>query len=102
MLRKNIRIPSILLEAARVAVTPMGSSLRFGGTMEIGGINRADINNNRVRGIVDSIPKVLSGNEGRVSFEGVACGSVHVRQTDFLYWSHDRAGEHDRCLPVTR
>lgn len=52
---KNIRIPSILLEA-RVAVTPMGRSLRFGGTMEIGGINH-DINNNRVRGIVDSIPK---------------------------------------------
>jgi D-amino-acid dehydrogenase len=52
---KNIRIPSILLEA-RVAVTPMGNSLRFGGTMEIGGINH-DINSNRVRGIVDSIPK---------------------------------------------
>jgi len=52
---RNIRIPSILLEA-RVAVTPMGSSLRFGGTMEIGGINH-DINKNRVRGIVESIPK---------------------------------------------
>ncbi len=52
---KNIRIPSILLEA-RVAVTPMGSSLRFGGTMEIGGINH-DINKRRVQGIVDSIPK---------------------------------------------
>ncbi|HMJ67444.1 MAG TPA: FAD-dependent oxidoreductase [Cyclobacteriaceae bacterium] len=52
---KNIRIPSILLEA-RVAVTPMGSSLRFGGTMEIGGINH-EINLNRVRGIVDAIPK---------------------------------------------
>jgi len=52
---KNIRIPSILLEA-RVAVTPMGNTLRFGGTMEIGGINH-DINSNRVRGIVDSIPK---------------------------------------------
>jgi D-amino-acid dehydrogenase len=52
---KNIRIPSILLEA-RVAVTPMGNSLRFGGTMEIGGINH-DINKNRVRGIVDAIPK---------------------------------------------
>jgi D-amino-acid dehydrogenase len=52
---KNIRVPSILLEA-RVAVTPMGNSLRFGGTMEIGGINH-NINNNRVRGIVDSIPK---------------------------------------------
>lgn len=53
--KKNLRIPSILLEA-RVAVTPMGNSLRFGGTMEIGGINH-DINKNRVRGIVDSIPK---------------------------------------------
>jgi D-amino-acid dehydrogenase len=52
---KNIRIPSILLEA-RVAVTPMGNSLRFGGTMEIGGINH-DINHNRVRGIVEAIPK---------------------------------------------
>jgi D-amino-acid dehydrogenase len=52
---KNVRIPSILLEA-RVAVTPMGDSLRFGGTMEIGGINH-DINKNRVRGIVESIPK---------------------------------------------
>lgn len=52
---RNVRVPSILLEA-RVAVTPMGNSLRFGGTMEIGGINH-DINANRVRGIVESIPK---------------------------------------------
>jgi D-amino-acid dehydrogenase len=52
---KNIRVPSILVEA-RVAVTPMGNSIRFGGTMEIGGINH-DINNRRVRGIVESIPK---------------------------------------------
>jgi len=52
---KNLRIPSILLEA-RVAVTPMGNTLRFGGTMEIGGINH-EINANRVRGIVESIPK---------------------------------------------
>ncbi|MEJ0029299.1 MAG: FAD-dependent oxidoreductase [Bacteroidota bacterium] len=52
---KNVRIPSLLLES-RVAVTPMGNSLRFGGTMEIGGINH-DINPNRVRGIVEAIPK---------------------------------------------
>lgn len=52
--QKNIKIPSIFLEA-RVAVTPMGGSLRFGGTMEIAGVNH-DINMNRVRGIVDSIP----------------------------------------------
>lgn len=52
---KNVHIPSLLLES-RVAVTPMGNSLRFGGTMEIGGINQ-DINPNRVRGIVEAIPK---------------------------------------------
>ena len=51
---KNIRIPTIFLEA-RVAVTPMGSSLRFGGTMEIAGDDHS-INMNRVKGIVDSIP----------------------------------------------
>lgn len=52
---KNIRIPSIFLEA-RVAVTPMGKSLRFGGTMEINGVDHS-INMNRVRGIVESIPR---------------------------------------------
>ncbi len=53
--KKNTRIPSIFLEA-RVAVTPMGNSLRFGGTMEIAGINPS-VNMNRVKGIVDSISK---------------------------------------------
>ncbi|HCW06074.1 MAG TPA: amino acid dehydrogenase [Cytophagales bacterium] len=47
---KNIHIPSILLEG-RVAVTPMGNSLRFGGTMEITGVDHS-INMNRVKGIV--------------------------------------------------
>lgn len=52
---KNVRVPSILLEA-RVAVTPMGHHLRFGGTMEIGGLSHS-INMNRVRGIVNAIPR---------------------------------------------
>lgn len=52
--QKNVHIPSIFLEA-RVAVTPMGRSLRFGGTMEITGINHL-VNMRRVKGIVDSIP----------------------------------------------
>jgi D-amino-acid dehydrogenase len=51
---KNSRIPSIFLEA-RVAVTPMGNDLRFGGTMEISGINHR-INMKRVLGIVNAIP----------------------------------------------
>jgi D-amino-acid dehydrogenase len=48
-------IPAILTEA-RVAVTPLGSSLRFGGTMEIAGLNE-EINPVRVRGIIKSVPK---------------------------------------------
>jgi D-amino-acid dehydrogenase len=52
---KQMTIPSILCEA-RVAVTPMNGSIRYGGTMEVGKINDK-INMNRVRGIVESVPK---------------------------------------------
>ena len=52
---KNTRIPSILLEA-RVAVTPLDNTLRFGGTMEITGVDHT-INMNRLKGIVDAIPR---------------------------------------------
>jgi len=55
---KNARIPSIFLEE-RVAVTPMGNTLRFGGTMEITGIDHS-INMSRVKGIVEAIPKYYS------------------------------------------
>jgi len=52
---KKLNIPSILLEA-RVAITPMSDNLiRFGGTMEIGGLNN-QINMNRVRGIIKAVP----------------------------------------------
>ena len=52
---KRMTIPAILCEA-RVAVTPMNGSIRYGGTMEVGKINQ-QINMNRVRGIVESVPK---------------------------------------------
>jgi len=52
---KKMTIPSILCEA-RVAVTPMNGSIRFGGTMEIGKINHK-VNMNRVKGIVESLPQ---------------------------------------------
>ncbi|MDB5124987.1 MAG: dadA [Mucilaginibacter sp.] len=52
---KKMTIPSILCEA-RVAVTPMNGSIRFGGTMEVGKINNK-VNMNRVKGIVESVPK---------------------------------------------
>ncbi len=48
-------IPALCTEA-RVAVTPMGSSLRFAGTMEIAGLNE-DINPARVQGIIKSVLK---------------------------------------------
>lgn len=57
---QRLRFPSILAEA-RVAITPMADQLiRFGGTMEIGGLNET-INLNRVRGIVKSIPRYFNG-----------------------------------------
>jgi D-amino-acid dehydrogenase len=54
---KPMTIPSILCEA-RVAITPMNGSIRFGGTMEIGKINK-QININRVKGIVEAVPNYL-------------------------------------------
>ena len=53
--RQLPRVAMILTEA-RVAVTPMGGRLRFGGTMEIAGLN-CDINQGRVRGIIESVPR---------------------------------------------
>jgi D-amino-acid dehydrogenase len=52
---KKMTIPSILCEA-RVAITPMNGSIRYGGTMEVGKINDK-VNMNRVKGIVESVPK---------------------------------------------
>ena len=50
--RQLPRLCSILCEA-RVAVTPMGDTLRFGGTMEIAGLHDR-VNSRRVQGIIDS------------------------------------------------
>ena len=49
-----------ILSEARVAVTPMGDTLRFGGTMEIAGLNE-EINPVRVQGIIKSAVKYLPG-----------------------------------------
>ena len=59
---------SILTEA-RVAVTPMGGSLRFGGTMEIAGLNE-DITERRVRGIVKAAVRYFPAYEPG-DFEGI-------------------------------
>lgn len=49
-------IHAALLLEARVAVTPMNNQIRFSGTMELGPANDK-IYGNRVKGIVESIPK---------------------------------------------
>lgn len=54
----RLNIPAILCEA-RVAITPMNGSMRYGGTMEIAPVNDK-INMNRVEGIVDSVPEYFS------------------------------------------
>jgi D-amino-acid dehydrogenase len=51
------RVGAILSEG-RVAMTPMGSSLRFAGTMELGGIDER-IDPARVRGLVKSVAAYL-------------------------------------------
>lgn len=56
--KPTMQIPSILAEA-RVAITPMGDKIRFGGTMELGKMD-GKVNMNRVEGIVNSIPKYFN------------------------------------------
>ena len=49
----------LILVEGRVAVTPMGEALRFGGTMEIAGMG-LDIRPSRVRGLVKSVVRYLA------------------------------------------
>jgi D-amino-acid dehydrogenase len=53
--RELPQLCSIFTEA-RMAITPMGTSLRFGGTMEFAGLNE-EINSIRVQGIIKAVPK---------------------------------------------
>ena len=46
---------SIIFTERRIAVTPMGDTLRFGGTMELSGINH-EVRPERVRQIIDAVP----------------------------------------------
>ncbi len=61
-LRRPKQLPEIcaILVEARVAVTPMPleGALRFGGTMEIVGLDES-INQARVRGIINAVPRYL-------------------------------------------
>jgi D-amino-acid dehydrogenase len=70
------RSPSLcaILSEARVAVTPMGDALRFGGTMELTGIDTT-VDPARVRGIVKAVPRYFPDFEER-DFDGLPawCG----------------------------
>ncbi|MDD3179174.1 MAG: FAD-dependent oxidoreductase [Opitutaceae bacterium] len=49
------RIPMIFTEA-RIAVTPLNGSLRFGGTLDLSGVNTV-VRPERVRQIIESVPR---------------------------------------------
>ena len=61
-------LPSLLMEA-RVAITPMGQSLRVAGTMEIAGLDTS-VNPLRVQGILNALPRYFPEFSAR-DFEGV-------------------------------
>jgi len=47
---------SLICTERRIAVTPMGETLRFGGTMELSGLNR-EMRPERVQQIIESVPR---------------------------------------------
>lgn len=57
-LTEPVELPQIcaIFTEARVAVTPMGSALRIGGTMEIAGMNEP-VNPRRIEGILKALPQ---------------------------------------------
>ena len=58
-----IQLPTILTER-KVAVSPYGTQVRFGGTLEIAGTNQ-NVNINRVRGIFESINQYYPAFEAK-------------------------------------
>jgi D-amino-acid dehydrogenase len=55
--RRLPRTCAILTEA-RIAVTPIGQTLRFGGTMELAGLDER-IDPRRIEGIIEAVPRYL-------------------------------------------
>lgn len=60
----------MLLAEARIAVTPMGSSLRFAGTMELCGIDHS-IDQRRIAAMLDAIPRYYP-QFGPADFAGIS------------------------------
>ena len=66
--RRSPRTCAVLSEA-RVSVSPMNGSLRFGGTMELAGLDET-VNPIRVRGIIEAVQRYLPDFTA-ADFEGV-------------------------------
>lgn len=66
--RRSPRTCAVLSEA-RVSVSPMNGSLRFGGTLELAGLDES-INPIRVRGIIDAVQRYFP-DFSPADFEGV-------------------------------
>ena len=75
-LAKPRQLPQIcaIFTEARMAITPLAGKLRFGGTMEIAGLNE-DINLRRVQGIIKSVPNYYPAFSSQ-DFDGITpwCG----------------------------
>jgi len=86
------RICSIFTEA-RVAVTPMAGQLRFGGTMEISGLNLG-IDARRVKGIVRAVPQYYP-KFAASDFEGLKpwCGLRPCSPDGLPYLGRSRAAK---------
>lgn len=91
----GIEIPSILAEA-KVAITPMNGFTRFGGTMEIAGINNK-INAVRVAAIAKAVqnyfPEVIMNKEEKAA---AACGLRPVTPDGLPY-----IGKSEKCSNLT-
>ena len=88
-----IELPNVcsILCEAKVAVTPIGNSLRFGGTMQIGELNQS-IDPRRVHGIVKSIPQYMPQFRPQ-HFEGIQpwCGLRPVSPDGLPYIGRTKA-----------
>ena len=78
----GVSIPAILSEA-KVAVTPMSGYTRFGGTMEISGIN-SKINSRRVLSIVNAAKEYYPGIEIPLTSVDKARSGLRPLSTDGL------------------
>jgi D-amino-acid dehydrogenase len=90
---------SLLLQEARVAITPMGSAVRVGGTMELGA-GSLGINPPRIRGIVRSMGRYLPAfTPERFAGIGPWCGLRPCTPDGLPYIG--RSARHENLLVAT-